>query len=346
MDNRIYNQIIKEYFDITDRDTRKTLISLNEADQNQMIVSLSTKLYNMIVAKVDDIDYGKIPESRGDITKIPNFIELNECLDTIRKLLIEYKQSTEPADIINEAIENLKDSKEMWEKAFTLKSELPIVFYNTIALSIVSSVSFLISGSIDLIRDPANESYQMVLDTNGYHRSKDYLLFKDLKNFNISYKKGEIEKVMKALLDANRAVRESYAVNEIEAVSVIAGVIASYTLIQMLKLVLPILQELVALLYCARQNVSDYFSIQSDIVRLNAENVKLDTTKTASERNKIYKKQIKIADTFKKIANKLSVKIKSSEKEAKKLVEKENKTNFKANDVLVTAPSGSTSSIF
>lgn len=339
MNRTIYNQIIKEYFDYTDRDTRRVLIGLNEADQTQMIASLSSKLYTMIVAKIADIDYGRIPDSRGDITKIPNFIELTECLDTIRKLLIEYKQSTEPADIIYEAIENLKYSKALWQRAFTIKSELPVVFYNTIALSIVSGVSFLISGSIDFIKDPATDSYQAVLDVNGYHKSKDYLLFKDLKKFNSSYKKGDIDKAMKAVMDANKAIKEQGVLNEIEAVTVIAGVIASFTLINILRLVLPLLQELVTLLYCLRQDVSDYFSIQSDIVRLNAENVKLDVTKTPSERETIYKKQVKIADSFKKIANKLSVKIKSSEKEAVKMIERESKTNFKANDVLITAPS-------
>ena len=332
MQYQVYDSIIREHFDILDNDTRKYLLSLDEAGQDQLIVSLSTKLYNKIVAKVADIDYGKIPESRGDITKIPNFIDLTECTDIMRNLLIQYKQNTEPTDIVFEAIENLKDSKRLWEKAFNINAELPIVFYNTIALSIVSGISFLISGSIDFIKDPANDSYQAVLDVNGYHKSKDYLLFKNLKKFNTSYKKGDIEKAMKAVMDADKAVKEQCAVNEFEATVIIAGVVATVSLISVLKLILPILQELIALLYCARQNVSDYFSVQSDLVMLNAENVRLSTTKTPAEVDKIYKKQMKIANAFKKIANKLAVKIKSSENEAKKLVNKENKTDYKIGD--------------
>lgn len=332
MQYQIYDSIIREFFDITDRDTRKYLLNLDEAGQDQLIVSLSTKLYNMIVAKVADIDYGKIPESKGDITKIPNFASLVECNTVMRDLLIQYKQDTEPTDVIFEAIENLRDSKALWEKAFTVQSEMPVVFYNTIALSIVSGVSFLIAGSIDFIKDPANDSYTATLDTNGYIKSKDYLLFKNLKKFNKSYKKGDIEKAMRAVMDANKAIKEQGVVNEFEATVVIAGVVATLSLISVLKLILPILQELVALLYCARQNMSDYFNVQADLLMLNAENVKLSVTKTPSEVNKIYKKQMKIANAFKKIANKLAVKIKSSEKEAKKLVEKENKTDFRIGD--------------
>lgn len=333
MNNLIYNEIIKEYFDISDVNTRKSVINLEAASQNQLIVSLSSKLYTMIVAKIDDIDYGDIPKSKGDITKIPNYMELTECLDTIRKLLIQYKQSTEPTDIVFEALENIKDSKQLWEKAFLFESDLPILFYNTLALSIVSSVSFLISGSIDFIKDPSNESYQAVLDTNGYHKSKDYLVFKNLKKFNKSYKKGEIQKSVKGILDAAKAIKESSVMNEFEAVTIIAGVVATATVISLISLILPLLQELVALLFCAKQNVSDYFSIQSDLVRLNAENLKMDYTKTQSEKDKIYKKQIKIADDFKKIGNKLSVKMKSSEKDAKKLVDKEKNTAYKLRDI-------------
>ena len=139
MDRKIYNQIIKEYFDISDRKNRQILLALDENDQNTIGMALSSKLYSMIVKRVDDIDFGKIPESRGDITKIPNFLELEECLKTIHDLLVEYKQSTDAVDIVMEAVENLKDSKKMWEKAFDVNCDFAILTYNTIALSIVSS---------------------------------------------------------------------------------------------------------------------------------------------------------------------------------------------------------------
>lgn len=340
MDSKIYNEIVKEHFDITDKDTRKVIVSLNEDQQNQLVTSLSAKLYTIIVSKVDEIDYGKIPESRGDITKIPNFQELNECIDTIRKLLIEYKQPTDSVDAVFEAIENLKDSRQLWEKAFTYENNLAIVFYNTIALSIVSSVSFLISGSIDFIKDPDSESYEVVLDTNGFHKSKDNLLFKNLKKFNKSYRKGEIQKAIKASLESGKNIKES-SIRTVEE-SIVTVAATTVLVLSLAKLILPILHELVCMLYCARQNMSDYMSIQSDLVRLNAENVKFDTTKTPEERKKIYNRQSKIADKFKKISNKLAVKIKSTQTQAEKLIAVDNKTAYKikpgANDAETITP--------
>ena len=66
-------------------------------------------------------------------------------------MLKEYKQSLEPTQIVKSAIENIKSRTERWQKAYTLNLEFPIVMYNTIVLSIVSSISFLIAIYINFI---------------------------------------------------------------------------------------------------------------------------------------------------------------------------------------------------
>lgn len=345
-----FMDIVNERMDIHDAQTRKAVLNLESVDKNQIILSLSAKLYTFIKDEITEIDFGKIPDSRGDITKIPNFLDLTQCIETLHELLVAYKQPTDPVDTVAEAIEHLKEDRKMWEKAFVINSDMPIALYNTIALSIVSSVSFLISGSIEFIKDTGEEAFRIELDKVGYIKSKDNLLFKNLAKFNKSCRKKEMQKAVNGLLSAERAVDESGAVVQEDVTVVIAGILGTVSLISVLTLILPIIQELVAFLYCARQNVSDYFSVQSDIVRMNAENVKLDVTKTTSERNKIYKKQIKISDTFKKISNKLSIKLKSSEKQAQKVIADQNSKKYKINDVTPTLPNGvedvSTSGIF
>jgi hypothetical protein len=353
MDRKIYNQIISEHFDIGIRHNRQVLLALNEADQNKVMMALSAKLYDMIVKRVDEIDYGAIPQSKGDITKIPNFIELQDCLQIIHDLLIEYKQPTTSVDTVMEAIENLKDSKSTWQKAFETECELPIVTYNTIALSIVSSVSFLISTSIEFIKDPVQNNYNIALDKVGYTKSKNNLLFKNLEKFNKAYKKGQIQKSTDQLIKMNIETRAKANTNEAavleEAMSalILGGTVIGLTatVVGLITCLIPLLQELVAMLYAAKQNVSDYFAVQSDLLRLNAENVKLDCTKTESEREKIYKKQIKIADSFKKLSNKLAIKLKSSEKQAEKIVKSDNSKKYDIEDIVDTAPS-SASGIF
>ena len=105
------------YFDIEDTMTRSILLSVNEADQNVVMTSLANKLYSHIVDKVDDIDFGTIPNSKGDITKIDNFDKLVDCLNIISDILQQYNQDTSPVETVNLAIQNMIDRTDMFEKA-------------------------------------------------------------------------------------------------------------------------------------------------------------------------------------------------------------------------------------
>lgn len=353
MIERHFDIVLKEYFDTSNRRTMKTLLSLNEADQNQAMVALAAKLYEKIVAKVDDIDFGTIPASKGDITKIGNFMEMRDCMNTIREILVHYKQDTAQLDTIDKAIENLKSSKKIWEKAYAVDCSFAITFYNTIALSIVSAVSLLISASIDFIKEPGQQSFQISFDRTGYNKTKDKLLFQNLEKFNKSYLKGDIEKLMNAVIKSNIDVKESAMEPLSESllaagtITALVGVIGSGMLIGiLLTLAIPLLHELVNALYCAKQSVSEYFEVQSKIVQFNAEQLKYNYTKSEAEIKKIYDKQIKIAEVFKKISDKFAVKMSKAESDAKKLIEQEKKQKYTVDDLNAQDVPAISSSIF
>ena len=337
-----YNYIISEHFNILDTRTREVLLNIDESDKDQVLGTLATKLYKNIVDKVDDIDYAGIPESKGDITQIPHYPELCDCLDNIEKIIVHYKDDTTSVNIIKQSIENLKDSKKLWEKAFFTKCELPMVFYNTISLAIVSSVSLILSTCIDYINVPEQKTFTEVLDKTRLHKSKDHLLLKNLEKFNKAYKKKEIEKTMSALLNAQRAAVEE------EVVSVIlGGIVATATLLSLILLTLPIIHELVYMFYSARQSISEYFDYQATCVLMNAEKVKERSTKTPEKREKIYKRQIKIAEKFRKISNFFAIKFKNSENKAQQMVKQDENNKYKIDDVMNNeTDSDSHSSIF
>ena len=345
----IFDKILKEHFDTSNRSSIRTLLSLNEAEQNQAMVALASKLYEKIVAKVDDIDFGTIPASKGDITKIGNFQEMRECIEIINNILVHYKQDNSQVETVDKAIKNLEDSKEIWEKAFTVNCEFAITFYNTIALSIVSAVSLLITSSIDFISEPNSPSFTVSFNKIGYNKSKDKLLFQNLEKFNKSYAKGDIKKVFRDVVNSNAALKESCStpVSESVALTVILGVVGAGFLVGIiLVVIIPILHELTSLLYCARQSVSEYFEVQAKIVQFNAEQLKYDYTKSEDQIKKIYDKQMKIVDKFKKNADKFAVKMNKSETEAKRMVQQEKSEKYKAEDLETTDIPAMSSSIF
>ena len=348
MNELIFDKVLKEHFDTSDRRSMKILLSLNEAEQNQAMVALASKLYDKIVAKVDDIDFGTIPASRGDITKIGNFQEMRDCLTTIREILVHYKQDTVQLDIIDKAIDNIRNSKTMWERAYVVGSEMPVVFYNTMCLSIVSAISLLISSCIDFIKEPGNASFQVSFDRVAYNKTKDKLLFQNLDKFNKAFLKGDIDKTMNAVIKSTVNVKESgEPVTESSALFALVAAVSSGVIVaSLIALIVPLLHELVSILYCAKQDVADYFEVQAKIVQFNAEQLKYNYTKSEGEIKKIYDKQIKIADLFKKISNKLSVKMTKADNDARKLIQKDKSEKFKAEDLETIDVPGMTSSIF
>ena len=254
------------------------------------------------------------------------------------------KQDTSQIDIVSEAVENVRNSKRIWEKAFNIKCEIPALFYNTITLAIVSSISYLISASIEFIKDPTSQSFQIAFDKVGYTKTKDKLLFTNLQKFNSSYRKGEIEKTMESILRAETGIKEAVDNTVTEAVefaALFAAIGGGIMLIGLLSTIIPILHELTSLFYILKQSVSDYFAIQAQLIQFNAETLKYDTTRTPAEVEKIYNKQNKIAQVFKKISNLFAIKMTKAEKDATKAIESDSKEKYKASEVMDTMPSSS-----
>jgi hypothetical protein len=348
-----FTALMHEHMDLSDRDTRRTIIGLDEADQNQLLAALTSKLYDKIVEKVDDIDFGTIPRSRGDITKIENYASIMECIDILRSIIIEYKEDTYPIDVVSTAVENIKQRTKTFTKAYALNVELPIVLYNTICLAIVSSVSYLISGCIEYIKDPGAETYTIALNKVGYQKTAQNLLFENLAAFNDACKKGDIDVALTDVIRNNHKLSESAEDGSSTLVINIKGgdtdedeygreaindsrralsedvlnpiAFTTRALLGLCKLIIPLLQNLVYYFYQTRQNISDYFAIQSELLQMNAYKVQYSTTMADDQRKAVYSKQMKIADKLRKVSNAFSIDYNRSKKSAADLAAEEKK---------------------
>ncbi len=191
-----YDNIIREHFDISDFKTRKTLTSLDEAEQDQMLSVLTNALYDKIIDKVDDIDFGSIPMSRGDITKVQGFDNTVDCLNIMRKIVIQYNQDPAIVDTVLTAIENVKTRKNIFMKAYALNIELPMVIYNLIVMSIEQATSLMISVCIQYIKDPNTKTVTAALDKVAYNNTMNNMLYEQLYKFNNACKTKELDKTL------------------------------------------------------------------------------------------------------------------------------------------------------
>ena len=310
-----YNSILNEHVDLSDKETIFYLANLDEAGQDQLLLSLTDKLYDKIVEKVDQIDFGTIPQSKGDITQIENYDSMNECLDIMRGIVKQYNQSTEPIDQVQTAILNIKDRERLFSRCYVMNVEFGIILYNSMVLSIISSLSYLIATSIDFIKSPTNESFEVSLDRVGYTKTSQSVLFNDIRKFNIACKKGEVDKAIETIL-SQRGVRamSGETAGKIVGGSLAAIIFAKKIAIPILKNIIPMIQSIVSIFYMSKQSISDKFAVQADLLELNANNIEYAREDlTPNERKKIIDKQLKYAKKLRKVANTFQIDMKSAE---------------------------------
>ena len=335
-----YTKVMNEYFDITDTETRKVLLAVNEEDQSKVLVSLTSKLYENIMDKVDDIDFGEIPLSKGDITKLSNFQKMNECVNNMRNILIEFKQDVKPIITIETAIQNIINSTDIWKKAYSLNVELPMVTYNTIVLAIIESISYLMSMCIEFIKSPSRDTIQVIIDKSGLTKSKGHMIFKNLEDFNESYRKGQVIKAMNHVISENSAKKGFMGTT----IGVGAGVVG---IVGILFCIIPILRELIFLFYYNRVKISDFFDQQADMLQINSYNVENNRTDLdIEERKKISSKQLKIVEKFRKVSDFFAIKFKQSETQAINDIKKESKKKYKADEIMDELPDSAASALF
>lgn len=329
-----YKSVVNEYFDITDNKTRKIVMNVNEADQSTLLMNLTQKLYQNIVDKITDVDFGSIPKSQGDITKVENFVQVKECLATINNLLIEYKQDVTPTVIIQTAIANIQNRRDMFERAFKLDIEMPMVMYNTMVLSVISSVSFLISTCIEYIKDVNQDNFKMILDKTGLVKTKNNLLFQNLEKFNKSCAKGDFDKSMDYVFKLSQKgfIGDPLLITSIAALTILS------------LMIIPMLRELIYFFYYCRVSLSDYFDLQAELLQMNIYTLENKQEIDSKKKKQIVEKQSKIMNFFRSIATKLAIKSKDSENKAQKEI-KNTKETYKADDVTENIPD-SVSSLF
>ena len=320
-----FKQIVSEYMDITDYKTNTRLYNLDEAEQNTVLLSLTNKLYQMIVAKIDDVEKGDIPKSRGDITRLPKYNQLKECAKTLTSIFEQYKEDTAPVKVIENAIDNLEDNSDVFVQAYMAKVDFGIMIYESVTLAVIGSLSYMIACCIEYVKDPKNDGLTIVMDKTGVAKVKEHLLYENLVKFNEACRTNDIENAIRPLIK-NRT-QNLFGVGGLVLVK---GLLIAVPVIIAL---IPLVKDLVYYFFAARQRVSVYFDIQADLLEMNANELKDNPNITTdADRKSVIRKQLQVARTFRQIADKLAVEAKTAENKADKEIKKDNK-KYRIDDV-------------
>ena len=319
-EQQIFDKVLRETMDIYDIDTLNRCLALNEAEQNSLLVSLTNKLYQMVVDKVEDIDYGDIPQSKGDIRRLSKYKQLKDCITTLHDIFIQYKEDTAPIDVIDNAMKNLENDRDMYIASYMGGIEMGVMIYSNVTLGIVNSISFMIAVCINYIKDTKNEGLKIVVDKTGPARVKDHIVYESLVKFNESCKNGSIENSLRPLIK-----------NRIKSFAGTMGVIwlgikTAAVLGALVVAVIPLIRDLVYFAYATRARMSTYFDIQADFLEMNATELQDNPDiKTEDDKKKVINRQLAVARMFHKLANTISVEAKDAEIKATKNIKDDTK---------------------
>lgn len=331
-----FQKAVNEHMDIYDKKTRDIVLALNEQDQDTVLLSLTGKLYKMIVDKVDQIDFGDIPDTKGDITLLPGYDKITESIDTIHGILQQYKQPTDSIDVIQNALSNLINHKDLFKRGYIANIEIIMVTYCEIALAIINSISYMIAATVDYIKNPSSEGYQISLDRTGMARSKDSLVYSNLIKFNTACSQNQLENAFEPLIKARV---KNFTGAEL---AIVAG---GFAIAGILLNILPILRELTFFFYDLRVRVSDYFNLQADLLEMNVTAIKNNEINTLDDKSKVIKRQEAIATMFRNLANKICIDHVKAEKDTPKAI-KEIDKRMKIDDVVDTVPDSASQALF
>lgn len=324
-----FEEAVSMYFDIHDRTVTKYLSSLNEADQTSLLRSLTSKLYDIIVKKIDKIDYGDIPKTKGDITKVQNYNMTCECIDLIRDIVNQFHEDPEAIETINSAIINVSKRTSTFNRAYMKKNGFVTNLYCNTVLAIIASTSYMVSTCIEFIKTPAEDTFEITLDKVAYVKSKDALLLNTLRDFNKSCKSGDFDKACDAAM--SNKLNEGAAFGGLlatatSALGLAAGPVGVITGVAFILVCgLPILRNLAYYFFSARTRFSDYLEIQANILEAHA--LKLQSSDSdIKNKDKVVERQLKIVERFRKIANVFAITNKKAEVDTYKTTSDEDKS--------------------
>ena len=331
-----FRAAVNEHMDITDQKTRSTVLSINEQDQDTVLLSLTGKLYEMIVEKVDDIDFGDIPDTKGDITQLPAYTKITSSIDTLTAILEQYKQPTDTIDTIQNALSNLVNHKELFKRGYAANIEIIMVTYSEMALGIVNSISYMIAATIEFIKNPSDEGFKISLDKTGLARTKDSLIYSNLGRFNEACKQNQLENAFEPLIKARVKNFTGIEIGVVAGGIAIAGILLN---------ILPILREMTFFFYSTRTRISQYFDLQADLLEMNSNAIRMNEIDTLDEKNKVAKRQASIAGAFRTLSNKICINNVAAEKDTPKSMKSEDK-KMKIDDIVDSLPDSAAQSLF
>jgi hypothetical protein len=294
---------------------------LDEGTEIKISDKVLEKMLALTIGKYNKIDFSQIEKSKGDVTKVKFYPNLNECINT----LCEIHESTGQlpnALVLRTTLDNLVKNKSAFEVSFKVRNNCGIMIYNTITYALIEATSYVLASSIDFVKGDIDDEVDAVVI------NADTALIKNLVKFNKCVADGSMNKFIsknqevatmhEGIADVVASTTNSVLPQVGEFLSNHKGVaIASAIVIGLLILgvgIIPLIRELVYQIYKLRHNISQAAELQAYFLECN---IRVLKDKNDPNNDKVIAKQTKSMNMFRSIANKFALDTDKAERDAK-----------------------------
>ena len=289
---------------------------LNPEGKSKMI----QKLYADIISK-SNIDYGKIPLSKGNLTGYEYYENLSQTLSILNSLLEGKK--VEELTLTNKLHDLIITCRSDYEMGFKFDIEFIKLTYNTLVMTLYDMINLCIVAYVDYLKEVKHVEFQF----KTFKRS-DRMVIKAAKDFIKSYEKGEWIKIIAYFKkNSSNFVGTLLTLATIPTpVAIGAGIVLGFVAL------LFSIRTLIYLYYSSAMKLNQYIKIQSEFLKVSIDS-------SSNDEGNSLDKQKRLLENLNSITSLIETKILKTEKDASKEIKESNSTNFTPHELKDTSSS-------
>lgn len=288
------------------------IYALTEQEQAVVNDRMVGNIYQSAL-KRRDIDFGDIPNSRGDIQKFGGYNNMVATINMLRELTKKFGIKMYELDIVENAVDNIRIQKRTFEKAYSLNIDFLKMYYQSLVLACIDATTLLLASYVE---------YTKTINAVEFNIKKGKgisgnICIDSLEKFNKSVKDGSFHKFADGLMSKKQEnfLGAASAAAAGVKIAAAAGIGAS---------IVPVLRTLIFYFYDAKMSVAEKLQYQKELLEMNAFRLNASSM-DAKERNKILDKQKGYMDKLDKWADKIKISDKLATKSSTASIKQDNK---------------------
>ena len=293
--------------------TEKSKIYALTEDQQAIVNDKMVGNLYQSALKRKDIDFGDIPNSKGDIEKFSGYANMVATVEMLKALTNKFGFKMAELNIVEDAIDNIRIQKRIFEKGYALDIDFMKMYYQALVLACVDATTLLLASYVDFTKTVNNIEFQV---KRGKGISGN-ICIDSLAKFNQSVKDGSFVKFADGLMSKKQE-------NFLGAASAAAAGVKVVGAIAIGASIVPTLRLLLFYFYDAKMSLSEKLLYQKELLEMNAFSLNASSM-DAQQRNKILDKQKRYMDRLDKIADKIRISDQLANKSSANSIKQDNK---------------------